>query len=313
MKPLLLNLKAINIFTIFSTFAVLFFAAMTTANAQTTTFAQFLENNGSQDFVFTNNGSNGVFNTVSGGSSISFKYQNISGLNAALQGFQNAHLTVTSTTTQAGVNSAGTLTQPFNQTVTVAIIRDTAAPVGNNTRRNLLTAVFSSTINGKPAITGANNGNSATFSATTPDNVVTFSSDFISFASTTQRNAGLSFSSVTPALSLPGFLNSFSAAGTGTFASNPVPVPLIPTAASVEIGGRVLVGEKGLYGANVILTDSNGIVRYARTGFNGYYNFSGISAGQTVTVAVSSKRFSFTTQVVSVEDNISELNFSADY
>lgn len=222
-------------------------------------------------------------------------------------------MTVTATTTQIGVNTGGTLTQPFNQTVTVAIIRDTAAPVGNNTRRNLLTAVFSSTVNGTPGLTGANNGNSATLSATTPDNIVTFSSDFIGFGPTTQRNLGLSFSSVTPALSLVSFLNSFTAAGTGTFASNPVPVVLVPTASSVEVGGRVSVREKGLYGANVVLTDGTGAVHYARTGIGGYYSFPNISAGQTVTVAVSSKRYSFTTQVVSVEDNISELNFSADY
>jgi len=292
-------------------FGLLFFSSVLTINAQTTTFAQFLENNGTQDFVFTNNSASADFNAIPGGSSISFRYQNISGLDPSLQGFQNAHFQVTTTTTVPAVNNAGTFTQPFNQTVTVQIIRDTAAPagVGTGTRRNLLTAVISPS-GSQPAIVGS--GNSATFSATTPDHVVTFSSDFLSFALTTQRNMALSFSSVTPALALGtgNFLQSFTAAATGTFASNPPPIYVIPTAAAVAVSGRVLTSNGyGLRNAQVVLTEANGTVHTARTSSFGLYSFDGIQSGQTVTVSIVSKRYVFNTEVVSVQDNISDLDF----
>src|SRR5215207_3685910 len=71
----------------------------TLLQAQTITFAQFFERNGSQDFVFTNNTSSATFQTVTNGSPILFVYQNISGLPPQLQGPQEAHLFITATTT----------------------------------------------------------------------------------------------------------------------------------------------------------------------------------------------------------------------
>jgi hypothetical protein len=60
--------------------------------AQTTTFAQFTERSGGNDFVFTNNTTSANFETLSGGSPVSFTYLNASGLPAELQGPQNAHV-----------------------------------------------------------------------------------------------------------------------------------------------------------------------------------------------------------------------------
>ncbi len=292
-------------------FGLLFFSSFLTINAQTTTFAQFVERTGTQDFVFTNNATSANFNAVGGGSPIFFFYSNIASLDPSLSGIQNAHLFVTTTTTQTAVNVAGTFTQPFDQTVTVQIIRDTAAPsgVGTGLRTNLLTAVISPS-GSQPAIVGS--GNSATFSATTPDHVVTFSSDFLRFGLTTQRNMALSFSSVTPTLALGagGFLQSFTAAATGTFASNPPPIYAIPTAASVAVSGRVLTSNgSGLRNAEVILTEANGTVHTAKTSSFGLYSFDGIQSGQTVTVSINSKRYAFNTQVVSVQDNIGDMDF----
>ncbi len=294
-------------------FGLLFLSSGLAVSAQTTTFAQFFERFGTQDFVFTNNTSSANFNAVGGGSPIFFLYSNIVNLDPSLQAVQNAHLFITSTTSQPASNNAGTFTQPFDQTVTVQIIRDTPAPagVGTGSRTNLLTAVFSPA-GSSPAIVGS--GNSATFSATTPDHVVTFSSDFLVFGLTTQRNLAFSYSSVTPTLALGAgnFLQSFTAAATGTFASNPPPIYGIPTAAAVSIGGRVLTQNgSGLRNAQVILTDTNGTVHRAVTSSFGYYQFDGITSGQTVTVSVSSKRYVFNTQVVSVQDNISDMDFYA--
>lgn len=297
-------------FSIYFLIAVVFSAF--NVSAQTTTFAQFLENNGTQDFVFTNNSTNASFNTVPGGSSISFRYQNISGLDPSLQGFQNAHLTISTTATQTAVNNSGNLSQPLDQIVTVEITRDTPAPVGNGTRRNLLTAVFSSSGN-TPVING--NSSSATLNAATPNHNVTFTSDFIRFTTTTARNLSFSFSSVTPVLAIGAgnFLDSFTAAGTGTFASNPVPSVIIPTAASAEVGGRVLTSDgRALRNAKVVLVESDGTIHRTQTGTFGHFNFAGISVGQTVVISVNSKRYSFASQIVPLNDTISELNFTAE-
>jgi len=294
---------------------VLLFSSFLTTYGQTTTFAQFFERNGTQDFVFTNNTSSADFNAVGGGSPIFFIYSNIVGLDPSLQGIQNAHLFVTTTTTQSGSLSGGTVTQPLNQTVTVQIIRDTPAPVGigAGSRTNLLTAVFSPSGN-TPAIVGSNGGNSATLSATTPDHVVTFTSDFLLFGLTTQRNLAFSFSSVAPSVALGSgsFLQSVAAAGSGTFASSPPPIPFTTSAAPVSIGGRVSRGNGvGMGNATVILTEADGTRHAARTGSFGHFEFGAISAGQTVMVSVSSKQFIFSPVVVQLSDSISDLNFVA--
>jgi len=295
-------------------FSLVFFSSLITIKAQTTTFAQFVERTGGQDFVFTNNALNADFTTIGGGSPIWFFYSNINNLPAELQGVQFAHLFVTTTTTQTASDNSGTLTQPFNQTVTVQIIRDTPASVGTGSRTNLLTAVFSPTVNGTPGIVGS--GSSATFSASTPSHNVTFTSDFLSFGLTTQRNLGFSFSSVTPSLAIGngGFLQSFTAAATGTFASNPPPIYGIPTAAAISISGQVLTPTgMGLRNAHVVLIEADGTIHRTTTGSMGYYEFTGVESGQTVTVSVISKRYSFNSQIVSLQDNIWDLNFYPEF
>jgi hypothetical protein len=86
-----------------------------------------------------------------------------------------------------------------------------------------------------------------------------------------------------------------------------------PTAASVEISGRVLTPSGGgLLGALVTLTDQSGNVRVARTTTFGYYRFTDIEAGQTVVITVRSKRYEYQPQVVFVASDITELNFYPD-
>lgn len=316
MKTSFFQSKTVNFLLSSVVFGLLFLASTLIVSAQTTTFAQFVEQNGTQDFVFTNNTASAAFNTIGGGSPIAFRYQNISGLPAALTGFQDAHLFVSTTTNQAGTLNGGNVNQPLNQTVTVQIFRDTPAPIGigSGSRTNLLTAVFSPNVN-SPSITGSNGGNSATLSATTPDHVVTFTSDFISFGLTTDRNLGLSFSSVTPSMALGAgnFLQSFTAAGTGTFASNPPPVYVPPTAADAVISGQIFAAPGiGLRGAKVIMTESNGNVYKTVTGSFGQYSFPEIPSGQTVIITVISQRYTFQSQVINLQENISDLNFFAN-
>lgn len=296
-------------------FGFLLFSPFLTVNGQTTTFAQFFERFGTQDFVFTNNTTSADFNTIGGGSQIFFIYSNIVGLDPSLQGIQNARMFVTTNTTQTGTLSGSTVTQPLNQTVTIQVIRDTPAPVGGGSRTNLLTAVITPAAN-TPGIVGTNGGNSATLSATTPDHVVTFTSDFLLFGLTTQRNLAFSFSSVAPSVALGSgsFLQSFSAAGSGTFASSPPPVPFTVSAAPVFVSGRVSYSNgTGFNNATVVLTDAGGRQYAVRTGSFGNFLFEDIPAGQTVIVSVRSKRFVFTPVVLSLDDNITDLNFVAEF
>ncbi len=305
-----------NLWQLMAVLSFLLFVSTTASQAQTTTFAQFLQRNtASQNFVFTNNTTGATFNTVNNGNPVSFLYGGIANLPAELQGFQNATIFVTSSTTApAGSGSDGNLVQPFNSTFTIEVRRDTPATVGGGTRRNLLTAIVSQ--GGTTAnITGQ--ANSASFTASTPSStsqVVTYTSDFLDFTQTIDRNFGISFSSVTPALSFGpgGFFNSFSASGSGTFASNPVPHYNPPTAAAVNIEGQILTsGGRGIARAQVTLINADGTTRIVTSNSFGYYRFGEVVAGQTVVVSVSAKRYTFAAQVVSISNDLTDLNFMA--
>lgn len=317
MKHQFLQRKFSTILLFCAALGVFFSAFVSTTQAQTTTFAQFVERTGSQDFVFTNNTTSANFNTVAGGSAIFFLYQNISGLDPSLQGFQNARLFIQTTTTTPATLSSNTLIQPLDQVITISIVRDTPAPVGvgTGTRTNLLTAVIS-TNTAVPTLSGTNTGNAASLDWTTPDHIVTYTSDFLNFTGTIQRNLAFAFSSVTPVLTLGtnGFLRSFTAAGAGTFASNPPPVA-VPgtTAAAVTISGRVLspIG-RGVKGARVNITEADGTTRTVLTNPSGYFRFSEVLAGQSAIVSVFSKRYSYTPQVITITNDLDDLNFTPE-
>ena len=88
-----------------------------------------------------------------------------------------------------------------------------------------------------------------------------------------------------------------------------------PLSAEVSVSGRVLTNEgRGVINARVSLMEANGNVRSVFTGRFGAFNFSNIEDGQTVIVSVRSRRFSFSqpTQVISLTDNVTDLNFVAD-
>jgi hypothetical protein len=87
---------------------------------------------------------------------------------------------------------------------------------------------------------------------------------------------------------------------------------LAPSAASVSVGGRVLgANSRPLYRALVYLTDQNGGTRTAVTNAFGYYRFQEVNVGQTYTVNVLSKRYLFQPQVLTINDDVNNLNFSA--
>jgi hypothetical protein len=284
-------------------------------NAQTVTFAQFFERTGSQDFVFTNNGTSASFNTVTDGSAIYFIYQNVANLPPVLQGPQLAHISITATTTsvafQTPFDPARDI-QRFSDSITIRIIRDTPAGVGTGTQRNLLTAVITPDGGSQSALAGDDLSDAVAYTASDARQTVVYSSDFLGLSPTAVDNLGLSFSSVNPLLSIgPGnFLNSFTAAGTGTFASNIAPVFNPPTAAGVSINGQVLNGYgRPLSRATVTLIDSSGNSRVASTNTLGFFRFDDVTAGQLVTISVAAKGWTFEPRVIDLVDNVSDIEF----
>ncbi|MBK9437976.1 MAG: carboxypeptidase regulatory-like domain-containing protein [Chloracidobacterium sp.] len=88
----------------------------------------------------------------------------------------------------------------------------------------------------------------------------------------------------------------------------------IPTAAHTSVSGRVVTANgNGIRNVWVSLSDPERPVRRSLTGPFGYYRFDDIEAGRTYSISVASKSFQFAngTQIVSVNDEIYDLDFIA--
>lgn len=87
-----------------------------------------------------------------------------------------------------------------------------------------------------------------------------------------------------------------------------------PTAASVSVGGRVLTADgRGIYKAYISLSDATGGTRTALTNSLGYFRFSNVQAGQIYIITTQHKSYRFVspTQVLSVSEEISDVDFTA--
>jgi hypothetical protein len=108
--------------------------------------------------------------------------------------------------------------------------------------------------------------------------------------------------------------NTISTTGVSTFSDWAVG-SVVPSAANASVSGRVMTSDgSGIRGVIVSLTDADGITRIAKTGTFGYYRFDDVSAGETYTVSVAAKKFTFAnpTQIITVKDNIADLDFTAE-
>ena len=86
-----------------------------------------------------------------------------------------------------------------------------------------------------------------------------------------------------------------------------------PSAAAVSVSGRILTPDgRGLQNARVVLTDQQGVSRFTLSGSFGYFRFEETPSGETYVVSISSKRYQFAPRVISVEDEITELDFTAE-
>ncbi|MDQ3748896.1 MAG: carboxypeptidase-like regulatory domain-containing protein [Acidobacteriota bacterium] len=83
--------------------------------------------------------------------------------------------------------------------------------------------------------------------------------------------------------------------------------------ALVSVSGRVLNSAgRGVYNAIVTLTNSSGEVRSTITNPFGYYRFIGVAVGETYTLRVRSKRYTFTPQVITPNSELNGVNFVAN-
>ena len=84
------------------------------------------------------------------------------------------------------------------------------------------------------------------------------------------------------------------------------------TAAGVEVGGRVENGRgRGVAKAQVVMTNSQGETRTARSNAFGYFKITDVPSGETYTVFVKSKLFKFTPKVINLTQNLDDVNFIA--
>lgn len=89
-------------------------------------------------------------------------------------------------------------------------------------------------------------------------------------------------------------------------------VQLAPTAASVQVGGRVATETRqGVRNAQVILIDSLGNSQTVMTTTFGYFRFANVQVGETYVVLPRSKRFRFAPQIVTVNEIIENLTLIA--
>jgi hypothetical protein len=85
-----------------------------------------------------------------------------------------------------------------------------------------------------------------------------------------------------------------------------------PRAASVSISVRVITPQKlGLTNALVTLTDMQGNSRTVITGKGSSFRFTNVMAGETYILTVSSKRYTYAPQIITVTEDITELSFNA--
>ncbi|MGI8635377.1 MAG: carboxypeptidase-like regulatory domain-containing protein [Segetibacter sp.] len=89
-------------------------------------------------------------------------------------------------------------------------------------------------------------------------------------------------------------------------------IPLAPTAAAVTVRGRVLSPYgKGVFRARVMMTDSTGQTRTVMTNPFGFYTFGNIEVGDTYILQVRHKRYTFTPQALSLTEEATDVNFTA--
>lgn len=102
--------------------------------------------------------------------------------------------------------------------------------------------------------------------------------------------------------------------GTLTVAGRTVTInqPMAPVAAGVTVSGKVMTPQgSGIKQAIITLTDSRGNIKTATTSSFGNFQFDDVSVGETYVLSVRARSYTFQTptQILTVNDNVSNINF----
>jgi hypothetical protein len=236
--------------------AVSSFALAAPALAVVTTFASFnaigngnvvYKNNGTggSNSTFRSNGTGGTIGTTSsafgvrpadavfGGTAVTFSF-----LQSALGSVSNVDATFTLLATAApsptdvmfGFSFMSEFTGSFSFISTAPI---SVGPFNFAAGRNLLSGTFS-----EASIVGQTLGSSGSLSASTPGGFITYTSDFLDFSNTVDRDFSMSLTAITSLVSNvnrglnsatgANSLRSFRATSTGSFSSDPAPLTIVP-------------------------------------------------------------------------------------
>jgi hypothetical protein len=210
------------------------------ASATITTFATFQAPTSARNIEWKNLGSNGsngtsgqLFTIATAGAStpgtvnveFSFLQPQISPYVHNL----TAAFTLFATSSVAGSTSAGQLVQPV-LSGTFSFVTTSALTIGThhfNAGANLLSGVFGGAGTHAPTLGGADGGSSGSFTGSTEGGAtVTYSSDFLDFSSTINRDFALNLTSINSVLSRTTgkALRTFKASAGGSFSSDPAPI-----------------------------------------------------------------------------------------
>jgi hypothetical protein len=123
------------------------------------------------------------------------------------------------------------------------------------------------------------------------------------FGIVTDQRGNARFIDAASAINIPG--SNLSDIGAYEFAA--------PTAAAVGVSGRVLTADKrGLRNATVILIDSEGHSRSINTTTFGNFRFTDVIVGETYVLLIRSKSFHFPPQLITVTEEVTDLNLVAE-
>ncbi|HKP67663.1 MAG TPA: carboxypeptidase regulatory-like domain-containing protein [Pyrinomonadaceae bacterium] len=104
--------------------------------------------------------------------------------------------------------------------------------------------------------------------------------------------------------------------GTGVFNGAIRAYAMVPVVANITLGGRVVTPSGGGIRSATVSISGGGLPQplTTMTGSFGFYHFVGVPAGQTYTVTVNAKRFTFsqTSQQVTPSADVLDLNFVSD-
>ncbi|MBC7797571.1 MAG: carboxypeptidase regulatory-like domain-containing protein, partial [Pyrinomonadaceae bacterium] len=86
----------------------------------------------------------------------------------------------------------------------------------------------------------------------------------------------------------------------------------LTTAATVAVSGKVTAGKRGVAMARVTLTSESGKFTTVKTNSFGFYRFSEVAVGETYSLQVAAKNYSFASQVLSVNEEVANVDFKAE-